>query len=214
MTRDSQAYEAYLEGQVQRRKNSSASIARAREHFEFATERDPDFLLAWLELSDSLRILSGNFRPEGNALRARADAVLEEVMRRSTDPRLVQAINISRQLSTGDWAAVERGKPVLEGGGQGVPARVDHSGQQRVRPALDGRGQIRARNLLGPRAGPQRSTPSICAVSANLAGAVRARRPPCRSPCRTGALVAAISPYAPQASSMWYCWHARPAARS
>jgi TolB-like protein len=115
MTSDIQAYEAYLEGQAQTRRNDMASYLRAADQFELATKRDPAFLLAWLELSDAYRTAAtAKFGPEGDAMRERADEALEEVKRRSPVPLLAQALEISRELPRGDWGRVERGRSVLE----------------------------------------------------------------------------------------------------
>jgi TolB-like protein/Flp pilus assembly protein TadD len=57
-TRDVQAHELYLQGRVQWRQRSPASLARAQELFEQAIDRDPGYARAWSGLADTHLLLA------------------------------------------------------------------------------------------------------------------------------------------------------------
>ena len=56
-TRDSQAYEAYLKGRYYWNKRRLDAFLRATTHFQEAIDRDPNFLLAYTGLADTLNLL-------------------------------------------------------------------------------------------------------------------------------------------------------------
>jgi non-specific serine/threonine protein kinase len=65
-TIDPEAYELVLRGRFLRntQENVPGSIARAAEYFEQATERDPDYALAWAELAEARSWLMLGYAPE------------------------------------------------------------------------------------------------------------------------------------------------------
>ena len=56
-TRDSQAYEAYLKGRYYWNKRRLDAFLRATTHFQEAIDRDPNFLLVYTGLADTLNLL-------------------------------------------------------------------------------------------------------------------------------------------------------------
>lgn len=56
-TRDPEAYRLYLKGRYFWNRRGEEGLARSREHFRAAIERDPDYALAYAGLSDALNVL-------------------------------------------------------------------------------------------------------------------------------------------------------------
>lgn len=113
MTRDVVAWQAYTEA----RSLVGATPETANrqvERLQFAVERDPDFMLAWLALS-------GNFRTRSNVgdansdqardLLRKANEAMTQAMRASPDPRLAEVLGEGVNFQRGEWKAMEEREP-------------------------------------------------------------------------------------------------------
>jgi TolB-like protein len=113
MTRDVAAWQAYAEARSLT--GSNLDIAnRQMERLQFAVERDPTFMFAWLALAGQYRGRSNVGDPNaGQAkefLRKANDAVAQAV-RVSPDPRLALALGEGVNFQRGEWKAVEIREP-------------------------------------------------------------------------------------------------------
>jgi TolB-like protein len=110
MTRDVQAYDAWLESRALMVTESSQDANRSIEKLEFAVRRDPTFELAWLELHNRHSIQglnSGRTDAAVQAARARADTVLAEAVRLNPESRLLRAVmDYQPGISRGEWLKV------------------------------------------------------------------------------------------------------------
>jgi serine/threonine protein kinase/tetratricopeptide (TPR) repeat protein len=108
-TRDSQAYEAYLKGRYYWNKRRLDAFLRATTHFQEAIDRDPNFLLAYTGLADTLNLLGYyNHRPPATVY-PRAKAAAARAL--EIDPALAEAhasLGYSTLFYDRDWAAAER----------------------------------------------------------------------------------------------------------
>ena len=90
-TVDPEAYELVLRARYLRNRESNENVTRAAEYFEQATERDPDYALAWAGLAEVRSVMPMGYGPRelwselpGKAMKA-ADRALE------LDDRLAEA---------------------------------------------------------------------------------------------------------------------------
>jgi TolB-like protein len=108
MTRDVQAYEAWLESTAISISERQDDVMRAVEKLQFAVRRDPKFELAWLELYDRFLVVGlGAGRNDGNVLdaRARAQEALNEATRLNPESPLLRAVrNMEGPVAQGQWA--------------------------------------------------------------------------------------------------------------
>jgi TolB-like protein len=117
LTRDVEAYQAYLEGRALEGVTSPQETQRRRERLEFAVKRDPSFLFAWMYLADQYRgeALFASADPERNhRWRQKSEAARAEAIRLSQDPRLTQALEMNPLLPRGKWIELERGRSNFE----------------------------------------------------------------------------------------------------
>jgi TolB-like protein len=117
LTRDVEAYQAYLEGRALDGVTSPQEIQYRIERLEFAVQRDPSFLFAWVYLAERYRGMSleANAKPETNQLwRQRSEAARAEAIRLSQDPRLTLALEMGPWLPRGKWTELERGRSNFE----------------------------------------------------------------------------------------------------
>jgi TolB-like protein/Tfp pilus assembly protein PilF len=108
-TRDSQAYEAYLKGRYYWNKRRLDGFLRATVHFQEAIDRDPNFVLAYTGLADTLNLLGYyNHRPPSTVY-PRAKAAAARAL--EIDPGLAEAhasLGYSTLFYDRDWPVAER----------------------------------------------------------------------------------------------------------
>jgi len=85
-TDNSEAYQLYLQGRYHWNQRTTAGIKKSIEFFQQATERDPNFALAYVGLADAYNMGNnlGVFKPRESAPEAKAAATKALVL----DPRL------------------------------------------------------------------------------------------------------------------------------
>jgi len=107
-TQNLDAYQVYLRGLSSMWQNSVASLTAAREDFDRAIKLDPDFGLAWAELSRDTLFLTNNgtFSPKEGYERARQEA--QHALQLSPDLSEAHSTlaNVHRNYDW-DWAASE-----------------------------------------------------------------------------------------------------------
>jgi TolB-like protein/Tfp pilus assembly protein PilF len=108
-TGDSQAYEAYLKGRYYWNKRRLDAFLRAATHFQDAIDRDPNFLLAYTGLADTLNLLGYyNHRPPSTVY-PRAKAAATRAL--ELDPALAEAhasLGYATLFYDRDWPGAER----------------------------------------------------------------------------------------------------------
>jgi serine/threonine protein kinase/tetratricopeptide (TPR) repeat protein len=108
-THDSQAYEAYLKGRYYWNKRRLDAFMRATVHFQEAIDRDPNFLLAYTGLADTLNLLGYyNHRPPSTVY-PRAKAAAARAL--EIDPALAEAhasLGYTTLFYDRDWPVAER----------------------------------------------------------------------------------------------------------
>ncbi len=107
-TNDNLAYQAYLKGRYYWNKRTVTDLEKAIEQFKAATDRDPDYALAFAGLADCYAIYSDyTGDPTGESL-PKAKAFAEKAL--SLDPTLgaAHATLGSVALSTWDWEEAEK----------------------------------------------------------------------------------------------------------
>ena len=113
MTRDVEAWQAYTEARSL--VGGTPDIAsRQIERLQFAVDRDPDFMFAWLALSANYRTRSniGNASSDqAKELLRKADEALAQAVRASPDPRLTEALGEGVNFQRGEWKAMEIREP-------------------------------------------------------------------------------------------------------
>jgi eukaryotic-like serine/threonine-protein kinase len=108
-TADPEAHQLYLKGRYQINRLTDEGFLKAGEYFRQATEKDPNYALAYAGLADSYNLLSGfNALPPNEGFpKARAAAVKALEL----DDRLAEAHTVLatvRFLYEWDWAGAER----------------------------------------------------------------------------------------------------------
>lgn len=98
VTDNSEAYQLYLQGRHYWNQRSPAGIKKSIESFQQASEKDPNFALAYVGLSDAYNMGNnlGIFSPKESAPEARVAAVKALVL----DPRLGEAHAILGQVKS------------------------------------------------------------------------------------------------------------------
>ena len=108
-TKDSQAYEAYLKGRFYWNKRRLDAFLRATTHFQDAIDRDPNFLLAYTGLADTLNLLGYYNHRAPSTVYPRAKAAATRAL--ELDPALAEAhasLGYSTLFYDRDWTAAER----------------------------------------------------------------------------------------------------------
>src|ERR1700730_1456403 len=97
-TDNSEAYQLYLQGRYHWNQRTDAGIKKSIEFFQQATEKDPNFALAYAGLADAYNMGNnlGVFTPRESAPEAKAAAIKALVL----DPRLGEAHAIPGQLKS------------------------------------------------------------------------------------------------------------------
>ena len=115
LTRDVEAYQAYIEARALSNTASPEGHRRAMERTELAVQRDPSFLLAWLQLARAYR---GNWlvAPPGEDIqwREKYEATIEEAKRVSRDPGFAKALDTLTLLPSGQWIELERNRKFID----------------------------------------------------------------------------------------------------
>jgi TolB-like protein/tetratricopeptide (TPR) repeat protein len=109
MTRNVEAYEAFLAGRAAVRENTPESTERAIELLGRAVALDSSFALAWMALSSSYRdatILWAN--PSGKPWLVRSQEAFAESRRLAPDAYYVKFGLIAESMSTGSWGEVAK----------------------------------------------------------------------------------------------------------
>jgi TolB-like protein/Flp pilus assembly protein TadD len=108
-TTDSQAYEAYLKGRYYWNKRRLDAFTRATVHFQEAIDRDPNFVVAYTGLADTLNLLGYYNHRAPSTVYPRAKAAAARA--REIDPALAEAhasLGYATLFYDRDWAAAER----------------------------------------------------------------------------------------------------------
>jgi DNA-binding winged helix-turn-helix (wHTH) protein/tetratricopeptide (TPR) repeat protein len=101
-TRNADAYRAYLRGRYLWNKLTGLWLERAREAFEEAIGRDPDFALAHAGLADALTLLVFYGLAPGKEVWPRARAAAERAL--ALDPELAEAhVSLAYARLFGEW---------------------------------------------------------------------------------------------------------------
>jgi len=109
MTRNTDAYEQFVEGSAFGAEFNPTSIGRAIDHFQHAVEIDRSFALAWAALATALEV-GASIIPTAPVLdwaerRKQADAHAREL---APDSRVVVARGAELATATGNWAEADR----------------------------------------------------------------------------------------------------------
>jgi len=111
MTRNVEAYDAYLAGVALHHEHLPDSMRRAIDPFQRALALDPAFAQAWASLawlySDLARLTSSDLASEAAWLEKR-DAAIAAARRLTPDSSTVNALLAFRSLSRGEWVEAER----------------------------------------------------------------------------------------------------------
>lgn len=164
MTRDVVAWQAFAEARSLVGTNPDIN-ERREERLQFAVERDPDFLYAWLALASIYRTNSNYGEPGSPQVRQlieKADAAMERAARASKDPRLTELFGEGVQFLRGDWKAMEefesrriaaleelRLLPLL--GSSPTLLDLYHMAEDKPAPAIESMEKARARDPLDQR---------------------------------------------------------------
>jgi len=109
-TENSEAYRLYLKGRYFWNKRLVEGLKKAGEHFQLATEVDPDYALAYVGLADCYNLLSffsgfspKEFYPKGRAAAAKALELDDALAEAHASLALVE------MMSDWDWGSAEQG---------------------------------------------------------------------------------------------------------
>ena len=108
-TADSEAYEAYLKGRFYWNKRQLDAFTRATVHFQDAIDRDPNFVLAYTGLADTLNLLGYYSHRAPSRVYPRAKAAAARAL--EIDPSLAEAhasLGYAMLFYDRDWLAAER----------------------------------------------------------------------------------------------------------
>jgi len=123
-TNSNDAFQLYLKGRFHWNKRTPEGIRMAIDHFKAASEKDPNFVLAYVGLADSY--LVGRFHTRGNDKEALSLANANAKRAFEIDPSLVETNATLGLVNTGlwNWAEAEKNfKRALEIDSHYPPAR-------------------------------------------------------------------------------------------
>jgi TolB-like protein len=121
MTHDIHAYQAYVEAGAMSGQTSAQTIGRQIERLNYAVERDPSFIWAWMRLSGIYRFQSNLGDPNSGRsqeMLRKAEEAQAQAVRVSPDPRLAELITDGIRFQRGEWIKAERRwlyeQPIIE----------------------------------------------------------------------------------------------------
>ena len=107
-TSNTQAYQFYLNGLFNIRKNQPDDLKRALDYYNRAVALDPDFALAWVGVAHANRYFAGNSLLNPKEPHARAKAAIQKALELDDSLAEAHVVLAGLKMDDWDWSGAER----------------------------------------------------------------------------------------------------------